>query len=249
VPTALRTGAASALATRVLARPDARTLGVFGCGAQAVTQVHALSRVVPLREVRFHDVDPPAAASFRRRTAFLDLDVRQASPEEIQRESDVICTTTTVRVGAGPVFEDRGLRDWVHVNAVGADLPGRYEVPLTLLERSLVCPDFLEQARVEGECQRLRPEQIGPCLGEVLADPRRFEARRDGPTVFDSTGLALEDDVTMEVLVRHASRLGLGTPLVVENLADDPLDPYAACREARPLDAERPIPAVQGLRE
>ncbi|MCK6592895.1 MAG: ornithine cyclodeaminase family protein, partial [Polyangiaceae bacterium] len=71
--TALRTGAASAVATQILARPGSSIVGIIGCGAQAVTQLHALSRVMQIQEVLFFDTDPSAVASFPRRTAFLGL--------------------------------------------------------------------------------------------------------------------------------------------------------------------------------
>ncbi|MFC4562166.1 ornithine cyclodeaminase family protein [Nocardiopsis mangrovi] len=226
VLTALRTGAASAVASRLLARGDSRVVGLIGTGAQAVSQLHALSRSFGIERVIVHDVDQDNADSFLIRSKFLGLDVSIAPPEAIAAEADIICTATTTEVGAGPVFGDVDTLQHVHVNAVGADLPGKTELPVALLRRALVCPDHLEQARAEGECQRLSDEEIGPDLATLVAGPGAAEAARDTPTVFDSTGFALEDHIALDVLLGFADRMGLGTPIDIEYHPRDALNPY-----------------------
>ncbi|AUX38588.1 MULTISPECIES: ornithine cyclodeaminase family protein [Sorangium] len=225
-PTALRTGAASAVASRVLARSDSAVLGLVGCGAQSVTQLHALSRVFHLRRVLIYDVLPSSVRSFRRRTAFLDIDIVPASLAQVEREVDILCTATSVEIGAGPVICGTSLKPHVHLNAVGSDLPGKIELPRQLLQRALVCPDFLPQAVVEGECQQLQAGEIGPSLVELVKAPERFRAYRDEVTVFDSTGFALEDKVAFELILQHAERLGIGRRIQVETTSTDPRDPY-----------------------
>ncbi|WP_223785318.1 ornithine cyclodeaminase family protein [Myxococcus sp. AS-1-15] len=224
--TALRTGAASAIASRHLAHPESRVVGLVGAGAQAVTQLHALSRLFSIERVLVFDVDPVAQRSFAGRAAFLGLDVRAAPLETVEAEADIVCTVTSVGVGEGPVLEDGRLKPWVHVNAVGSDLPGKLELPRSLLERSLVCPDFLPQALVEGECQQLRPEQIGPGIIEVVQHPERFGEWRERSTVFDSTGFSLEDEAVTGVLIELARRHGLGLDVELECLAGDAMNPY-----------------------
>lgn len=230
VATALRTGAASAVASRVLALPDSATVGLVGCGAQAVTQLHALSRAFPLRRALVHDVAPDAAASFADRVAFLGLDVRVAPLAQVEAEADILVTATSVAEGGGPVIDGSGLRPHVHVNAVGSDLTGKIELPRALLLRSLVCPDHRPQAVREGECQQLEPDQIGPSLPEVVRRAAELAAWRGRTTVFDSTGFALEDQVAMDILLGHARELGLGASLPLEYLPGDPKNPYSAPR-------------------
>ncbi len=227
--TAVRTGAASAIASEILCSPTSHTLGLIGCGAQAITQLHALSRVAKFRQVLFYDSDAAVSASFADRTKTLGLrETRmvEATLDELLKQSDVICTTTSVDVGAGPVFDDCELKPWVHINAVGSDFPDKIELPLSLLRRSFVCPDYPEQARREGECQQLTDDEIGASLVELVKNPRAFDAQRESPTVFDSTGWALQDHVVMEILIDHARRLRLGTPIHVESNSADPRDPY-----------------------
>lgn len=238
--TALRTGAASAVASRILAIPDAGTVGLVGAGAQAVTQLHALTRIFDLRRVLVYDVEPAHQASFGRRTARFaaGVSVEAASPEQLAAEADVVCTATSVEIGAGPVMPAEGLQPWVHVNAVGSDFPGKMELPAALLRDAFVCPDNREQAVLEGECQQLEASQVGPELWEVVRHQDRFQPQRHRRTVFDSTGWALEDQVAMHLLMEYATELGIGTRLAVEIVTEDPLDPYHF------LEAPTPVAGV-----
>jgi L-lysine cyclodeaminase len=224
--TALRTGAASAIASRCFALPDSRTVGVIGLGAQAVTQLHALATVFPIERVLASDIDRDASGSFARRTAFLDLPVEIVSPERAAAEADILCTTTSVPVGCGPVFEDVETKPWLHINAVGSDFPGKTEVPYSLLTRAYVCPDFHEQARLEGESQRLTTNQIGVALYEVVQNPDSFTKYQRSLTIFDSTGWAIEDAVAAQLMLDHAQRLGVGSAISLQHLPTDPLNPY-----------------------
>lgn len=228
LPTSVRTGAASAVASRVLADPDSRTLGLVGCGAQAVTQLHALSRVFALERVLAYDTDPAALQSFAGRVSFVSVEVVPATLEEVEAGSDIICTATTVVPGAGPVIGSRRLRPSVHINAVGSDLPGKTELPLELLKRSLVCCDFVEQALHEGEAQQLTRGELGPSLPELVKHPEAVRDWRGRPTVFDSTGFALEDYIVTKVLLDYAEELGLGERVQIESHPPDPKDPYSA---------------------
>ncbi len=227
--TALRTGAASAIATRALMHPDSRVVGLIGGGAQAVSQLHALSRVIDIDHVMVYDSNPAVTRSFSSRVDFLGLEVTPVDADGLPRlvsEADVLCTATSVEIGDGEVFPDRDLKPHLHVNAVGADFPGKFEVPLTLLQRSFVCPDFPEQAFKEGECQRLTADQIGASLVEIIQQPARYAYARYTTSVFDSTGWALEDQIALQMLLEYAAELGLGTAVELESASDDPHNPY-----------------------
>lgn len=244
--TALRTGAASAVASRVMAATDSEIVGLVGGGAQAVTQLHALARVLPIRRVLVYDVDPGVLDSFPARAAGVagGSRIEPASLEEVVRSADVICTATSVGVGQGPVFDGTEPRPWAHFNAVGSDFHGKVEIPLWLLKRSFVCPDFREQALREGECQQLAPEEVGPSLYEVLQRREEFGALRERLTVFDSTGWALEDQVTMELLMAHARALGVGSRVAIETVSPEVLNPYHFVAAPEPAAAEAPRPAL-----
>ena len=226
--TALRTGAASAVASRALADPRARVLGLVGCGTQAVTQLHALARVFAFDEVLVSDTDAAAEASFaaRARMARTGL-IRVAPLAELEERADIVCTATSVAPGDAPVIDGRNLKPAVHINAIGSDMPGKTELPAELLRRAAVCPDHRSQASREGECQQLAAEQIGPSLGEVLGDPERYAGLRGQRTVYDSTGLAIQDLAMVELFGELAAELGVGHLIRIEANEGDPLDPYA----------------------
>ena len=231
--TAVRTGAASGIATDLLARSGSITLGLVGLGAQAVTQVHAISRVRSVAKVIALDTDPEVAATFVDRTAFLGLDVEVVDPGRsatIVGDVDVLCTCTSVDIGAGPVVADGVHHPWLHVNAIGADFPGKLELPSSLVSRAQVAPDILEQCVVEGECQQVTPDHIGPSISELVQRSSEAASFRDELTVFDSTGWAVEDDVALRLAVELADGHGLGTEFLLEHLPLDPYDPYAMGR-------------------
>jgi len=231
--TAIRTGAASAVVTDVLAVDGPITLGMIGCGAQAVTQIHAVSRVRPIERVLAYDADDLVAATLGTRLAGAGLDIPLHIVDGAARvvaDADVLCTATSVDPEAGPVFRDGPHRPGVHVNAVGADLPGKFELPRELLDRSVIVPDHREQCLAEGESQRLDSVAIGPDMCEVVRHRDRFVELRDRPTVFDSTGWALEDLVAADVALAHAERLGRGLSIDLQPHPRDPYNPYESLR-------------------
>lgn len=197
--TALRTGCSSAIVTDILAPSDASTLGIVGCGAQAVTQVHALSRVRDLDRVLAFDADGDVSATLASRLARAGVDVPVtivARSADALSEADILCTATSVEAGVGPVVPDGPHRPGLHVNAVGADHPGKTEIPASLLARAVVVPDVVEQCLVEGEAQQLDRAALGPNLPELVRRRHRYEALRTALTVFDSTGWSLADLIT-----------------------------------------------------
>ena len=228
--TCLRTGAASAIASRILANPKSSVLGLVGAGAQAMSQLHALSRIFPLRKVLVYDNNLEVGNSFEDRMKPLsisDIKIEVAPLEKVVSESGIICTATTVEKGAGPVFEDSiPLQEGAHINAVGSDLPGKVELPATLLKKSYVSPDFLAQASIEGECQQLKRNQVGQELHTLIKRPGAFRKYQKSLTVFDSTGFALEDQVALELVYEQALKHRVGLPLDLRSQPDDPYNPY-----------------------
>ena len=225
--TAIRTGAASAIATDLFAPEGPLTIGVIGLGAQAVTQLHAISRIRPIERVIGLDADADVAQTFADRVAFLGTEVvTEHSSRSLLADVDVLCTCTSVDIGAGPVVEMGPFRPWLHVNAVGADFPGKTELPVELLEQAFVVPDVLSQCLAEGECQQLPIGQIAPDLAQIVRSPERHAARRHGLTVYDSTGWAVQDAVALQLAVDLAAEHGLGTAIELELLPSDPRNPY-----------------------
>ncbi len=231
--TALRTGASSAVATKLMANPDSEILGIIGCGAQSVTQIHAISRLFDIEEVLYYDSDQASMDSLKERLAPIDLDItlRQASIEEILEQSDIISTATSIEPHKGPLFEQYNCKAHLHINAVGADFPGKFELPKSLLQNSKVCPDFLDQAVIEGECQQLESSDIGPSWVELIKSEELQQEYKSSVTVFDSTGWALEDQVVADLFADYTKELGLGTRMNIESYSSDEKNPYGAIHQ------------------
>lgn len=196
--TAVRTGAASGVATSVLARKDARVVAIFGAGVQGRTQLEALAAVRPLRRALVFDIDPRAAAAFAEEMGKkLQIDVEPAASPEALREADIISTATTSSV---PVFRDEDLRPGAHINAVGSYKPHVREIPGETMARAGIYVDHratcLEEA---GDLIiPLRQGVIGEAdiraeIGEVLAGLEPGRRSEEEITVFKSVGTAVQD--------------------------------------------------------
>ena len=228
LPTAMRTAAASVIATRLFARPDSRTLGIIGCGAQAVAHVHALSLYFGFDRILVQDVQAATARTLADRCAAFDLTapIVPAPRETIVAEADILLTATSIDVGAGPLFPDQPHRPHLHVNAIGSDFPGKTELPVELLHRAFVCPDFRPQAVIEGECQRLDEKYIGSDIVTICQNRPAYAHLRNELTVYDSTGWSLQDQVVLRLFADLAADLGLGEYLRIENMNGDATNPY-----------------------
>lgn len=248
--TAMRTGAVSAVASRVLADPGSTTVGLIGCGAQAVTQLHALTRCFPVTDVLIRDADGAAMNSFPDRIrayATPGVRIREARVGEIVATADILCVATSVGIGHGPVFTELNTKPTLHVNAVGSDFPGKLELPKQLLLDSYVCPDTLEQAMREGECQQLAREQVGVDLVTLIQNREDFYQYQAANTVFDSTGWALEDQVAMELILEYANAFQIGTQVQIECVSVDPRDPYEFLHDDAADDANNSHVPIGGV--
>jgi ornithine cyclodeaminase len=206
--TALRTGAASGLATALLAAPGARVLAMLGTGGQAADQVGAVCAVRPIQEVRVFGQHPARRAELcaelaaeRPGVAFMAA----ASAADAVRGADVICAATRSQE---PLFAVGDLADQVHINAVGAYRPDMCEVPAAAFGRAAaVVIDQLEAVLAEGgdviqaiAAGQLRQENLVE-ISQLLAVPA---APPGGTTIFKSVGIAAQDWALAELVVSRA---------------------------------------------
>jgi alanine dehydrogenase len=214
--TQLRTAAAAAVAAKALARPESRAVGLVGCGAQAAAQIAALAALFRLRRVRAWGLIPGEVRRFCARMARRHSGIRfepAGSIEACVRDADLVVTLTPSR---RPLVRRAWLAPGTHVNAVGADAPGKQELDPRILQDALVVVDEREQAIHGGELNvpvsrnEFHPREIHASLGEVLLGRRR--GRRSGSelTVFDSTGLAIHDVALGTAVVNAARRARIG---------------------------------------
>lgn len=191
--TALRTAAASGMATRMLARQDATSLALIGAGSQAEFQALAVKAVRPLTEVLAYDVDPRACAKLRDNLAPYGIDVHVAdSVAEAVDGADIITTCTADKRNAA-VLRRHEVRPGVHINGIGGDCPGKTELDADILDMGQVFVEHAEQTRVEGEIQVKDHAYPVTELWEVLAGRRPGRLSDEQVTIFDSVGFAVED--------------------------------------------------------
>lgn len=217
----IRTGAASGVATKYLARPESGALGVIGTGWQALSQVQAIARVRPIALVKVY------SRSQERREAFARDMVTDLAAEVVPVESaqeaaagmDIVVTATSARE---PVLSGAWLRPGMHVNAIGSNAASRQEIDAEAVRRSeMIVVDSLEQARIEcGDL--LVPDRAGEPvwdrvteLAPIVAGNAPGRTQPNQITLFESQGIAVEDVVTMELLYRRALAAGAGQEITL----------------------------------
>ncbi len=214
--TDMRTGAAGGLAAKYLARKDSKVLGMVGAGRQAKTQLLAISEVLPIEEVKIASKTLQAAKGFKAEMEEkLSCDVRVESRIQDACDCDVLVTTTPVRE---PIIRDEWILPGTHINAIGADAPGKEELDPRILKRAKIIVDDLEQALHSGEVNvpiskgLIKKEDIHSELGEVVLGRKGRESAEE-ITIFDSTGLAIQDIATGSAVYRSALKRELGKKL------------------------------------
>jgi ornithine cyclodeaminase/alanine dehydrogenase-like protein (mu-crystallin family) len=212
----MRTGAATGVAVKHMARTEASVLGLFGTGSQAETQALAVAGVRQLSKVIVYSRTEENRRSFAAKMEkMLGVEVIPAdTPALAVREADIVVTATTSRT---PVFDGNELRDGTHVTAVGSNSLAKAEIDVTTVSRaSRVVIDSIEDARLESgdllasiETGKLRWEQVRE-LREVVSG--RFPGRETSEeiTLFKSNGLALEDVAAASLVYDLAMQGGIG---------------------------------------
>jgi len=216
-----RTGAASGVATRRLARDDARVLGIIGTGWQARSQVTAVAAVRRLASIRAHGRDPERLKSFCRAAeeATGVAATAAASAEAAVRGADIVVTATS---SARPVLSGTWIEPGQHVNAVGSNRADRRELDEQAVRRAdLLVVDSIEQARLEAgdlivaPCDAPHQETFGRAVELAAVVAGRHPGRRSATevTLFKSLGIGLEDLAAASLVYDRAIETGAGRPL------------------------------------
>lgn len=217
----IRTGAASGVATKHLARTNAETLGILGSGKQARTQVQAICQVRPIRQVRVYSPNADHRRAFAEEmSALCQVEVQAVdSPEEAAKERDIVVTATNSRE---PVLKGEWISPGCHLNIIGSNFLGKSEIDVETVRRAdRIVVDCKDQARLEaGDLHE--PLENGLIqwadvdeLGHIIAG--RLPGRQSDQeiTLFKSLGIGIEDIATAARVVSRAKELGLGTMLNV----------------------------------
>jgi ornithine cyclodeaminase/alanine dehydrogenase-like protein (mu-crystallin family) len=217
--TGLRTGAASGVAAKYLAREDAHSLGVVGAGVQAWYQVEGLAAVRQIREAKVfsrHKSKAEVFAARLRRELAVDA-VAVDTAEAAVRDSDLVIAATTA---SSPVIQGEWLKLGAHVSGIGANTRGKQELDAACFARARVVADV--RAQVLEECGDLRSavesgrvsaDVIYAELGELIEGTKQGRSSPDEVTIFKSVGLALQDIAIAASIYEAAPRRGLGSPI------------------------------------
>lgn len=214
--TVMRTGSAGAVSAKWMARPDSKTLAIVGAGHMAEGALATCNEVFDWSEVRVWSRSQATLDRFvhEQQPKYDGFTIRASTnPEEVVRGADVIVTLTPARA---PII----MADWVspgtHIAAVGADKAGDQELEGTLLTRARIFVDDIRQCRTDGEINvplsegLIAEADIAGEIGEVVTGRKVGRTSDDEITIFDSTGIALQDSATVPLEYQRAMEKGVG---------------------------------------
>jgi len=223
--TGIRTGAATGVAAKHLARANSRVVGIFGAGVQGWYQVAALKEVRPVEEVRIFDVDRAKADVFAGRVS-AQFGVRASVVSEAREAvegCDMVVTMTSAKT---PVFDGAWLQEGTHLSGAGSNSPAKRELDAVTFRRSKIVVDFRDQVLDEAGDLReairsgvIGPEAIHAELAEVIVGTKAGRTDDREITLFKSVGMALEDIATAGFVYQRALASGLGTKIALEEPA------------------------------
>ncbi|MDK2825669.1 MAG: alanine dehydrogenase [Methanolobus sp.] len=212
--TDMRTGAAGGVAAKYLARKDSHVVGMIGTGGQARTQLQALSEVMDVEEVKITCRNIAHCESFEKdMKKVVNCDFTRKESIKDVCNCDVLVTTTPVRE---PVVKAEWIHEGTHINAIGADAMGKQELESSIMKKARIIVDDIVQASHSGEVNIplsqgvISESDIYAELGEVVAGVKKGRLSDEDITIFDSTGLAVQDLVTANIAYTKAVELGIG---------------------------------------
>lgn len=212
--TNLRTGAAAGIAAKYLANKNSTRVSLVGCGRQAQTQLAALHSIFKIKSVSVYDRESLRAEAFIRKMRPLGLKIKKCrNARECVAGAEIIVTTTPSRK---PILKSEWVSAGTHINAIGADAPGKEELDPGILKKAKIVVDDRQQAKHSGEInvplskKIIRQSDIYATLGEVVTGRKKGRVSKNEITVFDSTGLAICDIAVAGYVYKQALKRRIG---------------------------------------
>jgi len=231
--TALRTGAMSAVATRHLAAPEAKTMAMIGNGAQSEFQCLAIKAVCGIDNVRLYDIDSAATEKCIRNLDGLGFQITPCTtPEDAIEGADVI-TVATADKDMQTILSDNMVGAGVHINAIGGDCPGKTELHRDIVARSSVFVEYPPQTRIEGEIQQMPKDHPVTELWQVITGTRTGRRSASEVTLFDGVGFAIEDFSALRYVHQKIQQTPFYIDLDLIADPDDPRDLFGMIKRAR----------------
>jgi alanine dehydrogenase len=213
--TKMRTGAATGVSAKYMARADAQVVGIAGAGAQASSQIAAISQVRDLRRVKAFDIDSDATARLLEEIEDLGLETEAVdSPQEACVGVDILVTCTPAR---SPFIRGEWIEEGMHIAGVGADMPHKSELSPEVYGRAdKWVTDLINQALITGEISgamaggAISVESLHAKLGEIAAGKKPGRENDKEITIYKSTGMAIQDVAVAQSVYELARRKGVG---------------------------------------
>lgn len=212
--TNLRTGAAGGIAAKYLARKNSSSIALVGCGVQAQTQLAALNEIFNIKTVSLYDLLTSQTEIFLKKTRYLGLKMSAfKSIPECLEEADIVVTTTPSRK---PIIKPEWINTGTHINAIGADAPGKEELEAEILKKAKIVVDDITQATHSGEInvpiarKIINKRNIHANLADIITAKKQGRISNEEITVFDSTGLAILDVAMAHYVYRQAEKNRIG---------------------------------------
>lgn len=220
--TAVRTGAASGVATKYLARKESgQAVGIYGAGVQAKMQLWAVAEARAISRAYVYDISNEAVGKFiSEMTTKLDLGITKVdSPDKLLENCDIICTATS---SATPIFDGNKVREGTHINGIGSHTPNARELDTTIIKRSKLVADSYEACLKEAG-DIMIPIQEGAIdkshmyaeLGEIVTGKKPARQNDADITLFKSNGLAVQDVAAAKLVYDRAMETGIGTQVEI----------------------------------
>jgi alanine dehydrogenase len=214
--TGLRTGACGAVSVKALARKDSKKITSIGTGIQARMQIRAINEIMKIEEIHAWDRDPVTLAKYKAdiESEFGIPVVMANSKQEAVEQADILITTTR---GTGAVVEAGWVKPGTHIVAIGADAPGKQEFDPEIFRNAKIVVDSLVQCVEKGETQNplnsnvITEDDIYAEIGEILLGKKAGRESDEEITIFDSTGMAIQDNTTASKIYQNAVEKKVGT--------------------------------------
>jgi alanine dehydrogenase len=214
--TGLRTGACGAVSVKALARKNSKKITSIGTGIQARMQIRAINEIMKIEEIQAWDRDPVSLAKYKADIeSEFGIPVFMAnSKKEAVEQADILITTTR---GTGAVVEAGWVKPGTHIVAIGADAPGKQEFDPEIFRNAKVVVDSLVQCVEKGETQNplksniITQDDIYAEIGEILLGKKPGRENDEEITIFDSTGMAIQDNTTASKIYQNAIENKVGT--------------------------------------
>ena len=214
--TGLRTGASGAVSVKALARKDAKKITSIGTGIQARMQIRAINEVMKIEEIHAWDHNPETLAGYKAdiESEFGIPVVMANSKKEAVEQADILVTTTR---GTGSLVEAQWVKPGTHIVAIGTDAPGKQEFEPEIFRNAKIVVDSIEQCVEKGETWHpldkniITRADIHGEIGEILLGKKPGRVNDEEITIFDSTGMAIQDNTTAGKIYRNAIERGVGT--------------------------------------